>query len=75
MKYSGLSSLVTIGSTIIIITLRFASALVPAYLGKNIFPLKLGVILYPVGYFNHLLPIFGFIAVIIKIEIVAKLFG
>ena len=75
MRYSGLSSLVTIGPAIVIITPRFVSTLVPAYLGKDILPLELGVILYLIGYFNHFFPIFGFITVIIEIKIVAKLFG
>jgi len=38
-------------------------------------PLELGVILYPVSYFNYFFPIFGFITVIIEIKIIAKLFS
>ena len=63
-----LLSLVTINPVIIIITPYFVSALIPTYFGKNILPLELKVILYLIGYFNHLLLIFGFIIIIIKIK-------
>jgi len=63
------------GFVIIIITLYFAPALIPAYFGKNMLLLKLGVILYLVGYFNYFFSIFRFITVIIEIKIVTKLFS
>jgi len=63
------------GPVIIIITPYFTLTLIPAYFGKDMLLLELGVILYLVGYFNYFLLIFGFIAVIIKIKIVAKLFS
>ena len=75
MGYFGLLSLVIIGSAIIIITFYLVSALVLVYFGKDILLLELGITLYSVGYFNHFFLVFRFIVVIIKVEIVIKLFG
>jgi len=71
----GLSSLVIIGSVIIIITPYFASVLILIYFGKDMFPLELRVILYLVGYFDYFLLIFRFIIIIIEIKMVMKLFN
>jgi len=63
------------GPAIIVITPYLAPALVPAYFGKNILPLELGITLYLVGYFDYFFPVFGFIAIMIEVEMVVKLFG
>jgi len=63
------------GLAIVVITSCLAPALVPAHLGKDMLPLELGITPYLVGHFDHLLPVFGFIAVMIEVEMVAKLFG
>ena len=71
----GLSFLVIIGFVIVVITFCFVPALVSVYFGKDILPLELGVILYLIGYFDYFFPIFGFITIIIKIEMVTKFFS
>ena len=63
------------GPAIVIITPHLTPTLIPAHLGKDILPLELGITPHSVGHFNHLLPIFGFITVMIEVEMVAKLFG
>jgi len=75
LGYFGLLFSVIIGFVIVVITLCFTFTLVSAYFGKNMLSLELGITLYLIGYFNYFFPIFGFIIIIIKVEMVAKLFG